>query len=222
MSGDASELLMWARGPGFSLAVAIFLFGMVLRLFEVLALGRKKDLSTPRNGTPGSGLRTVVTRSVTCFSVFSPANAITFIAGYLFHIGLFVVVLLFVPHIELLRSLLGFGWPGLPSTVVDMVTLITILALIAMLIDRLVNPVKRLISTFGDYLAWTLSILPLLTGYMAYHHLVEPYALILALHILSAELLLALLPFTRLVHAMTIFISRWYTGSQFARKGVAS
>jgi nitrate reductase gamma subunit len=100
--------------------------------------------------------------------------------------------------------------------------LITILALIAMLIDRLVNPVKRLISTFGDYLAWTLSILPLLTGYMAYHHLVEPYALILALHILSAELLLALLPFTRLVHAMTIFISRWYTGSQFARKGVAS
>lgn len=222
MSWGAAELLMWARGTGFSLAIAIFLFGMVLRLFEILALGRKKDLSTPRSGTPGSGLRTILTRSINCFSVFSSGTAITFIAGYLFHFGLFITVLLFVPHIELLRSLLGFGWPGLPSAMVDMVAVITMVALIIMLIERLVNPVKRLISTFGDYLAWFLSFLPLLTGYMAYHHMVEPYALILALHILSVELLLVLLPFTRLVHAMTIFISRWYTGDQFGRKGVAS
>lgn len=222
MSWDAAELLLWARGPGFVLAVTIFIFGIVLRLFEVLALGRKKDLATPRSSSPGSGWRTIISRSYNSFGEIAPRTAITFVAGYIFHTGIFVTVLLFIPHIELLRSLLGFGWPGLPSAVVDLVAVITIIALLMLLLDRLVSPVKRTISTFGDYLAWALTILPFITGYMAYHHLLDPYALILALHILSVELLLVLLPFTKLVHLVTIFISRWYNGNQFGRKGVAS
>jgi nitrate reductase gamma subunit len=44
----------------------------------------------------------------------------------------------------------------------------------------------------------------------------------LALHVLSAEALMALLPFTTLVHALTLFFARWYNGDAFARKGVAS
>jgi nitrate reductase gamma subunit len=42
----------------------------------------------------------------------------------------------------------------------------------------------------------------------------------LALHILSAEILLVVLPFTKLFHAFTLFGSRWYNGSANARKGV--
>jgi nitrate reductase gamma subunit len=36
------------------------------------------------------------------------------------------------------------------------------------------------------------------------------------------ELLLVLLPFTKLFHTFSVFISRWYNGDISAHKGVAS
>ena len=97
-----------------------------------------------------------------------------------------------------------------------------IVALVVLLAHRLNNPVKRMLSGIGDYVAWTATLLPLLTGYMAYHHLLIEYTLMLALHLFSVELLLVVLPFTKLLHSFTLFISRWYNGDAFARKGVAS
>ena len=41
-----------------------------------------------------------------------------------------------------------------------------------------------------------------------------------ALLTLSAELLLACMPFTKLIHAFTLWGSRWYNGDANAKKGV--
>jgi nitrate reductase gamma subunit len=122
----------------------------------------------------------------------------------------------------LFRELTGFGWPGLPSPVVDMASLVALFALIALLVHRLIDPVKKLLSTFEDYLVWILSFLPLLTGYLAYHHLLLSYPNMLAWHILSVELLMVCLPFTKLNHILTTFIARWYNGAIAGRKGVQS
>lgn len=218
---DSMDLLLWARGPGFTAALAIFIFGLVLRLFEIYGLGRRRDLAPPRPASPGSGLRTVFSRSYIPMNKLRRAP-VTVLGGYIFHLGLFIVLLLLVPHIELIRGLTGVGWPGLPTPLVDVVAVITLVSLLVLLVHRLFDPVKRLLSTPGDYFAWLLTFLPLLTGYLAYHHLLLPYTAMLALHILSAELLLIALPFTKLVHAMTLFIARWYNGELFGRKGVAS
>ena len=56
---DANELLAFARGPAFDIALIVFVGGMLLRLFEVLSLGRKADLSAPRASGVGGGVRTV-------------------------------------------------------------------------------------------------------------------------------------------------------------------
>lgn len=221
MNGSDLELLQWVRGPGFVLAVSIFLFGIVLRLFEILALGRKPDLSEARVEKNGSGWRTIISRSFD-YSAFSARTAVTYIGGRIFHIGLFITILLYIPHIELIRALSGISWPGLPTPLVDAIAVITMITLLIILIDRFTDPVKRLLSTFGDYLAWVVTFLPLLTGYLAYHHMLFPYTKMLALHILSVELLLVLLPFTKLIHIVTLFFSRWYNGEIHARKGVAS
>jgi nitrate reductase gamma subunit len=95
-------------------------------------------------------------------------------------------------------------------------------ALGVLLAHRLNNPVKRMLSGIGDYVAWAATLLPLLTGYLAYHHLLVEYTLMLSLHLFSVELLLVLLPFTKLFHTFSLFISRWYNGEVFGRKGVAS
>ncbi len=215
------ELLTWARGPGFAFALALCLFGIVLRLIEIRTLGRKADLAPARTVTPGSGWRTIFTRSLPPPGMLKRAP-LTYIGGYVFHIGLAVAVFLFVPHIELIRGVLGLRWPGLPNLFVDIATVAAILAMIAVLGGRLTDPVKRFLSRGGDWLAWGLTFVPLATGYAAYHHLFENYTLTLAAHILSAELFLALLPFTKLVHVASLFMARWYNGDIAGRKGVAS
>ena len=218
---SALELLTWARGPGLTIALAICAFGILLRLFEIFSLGRKADLSKAREHSPGSGWRTIFSRSLPPPGLLKRAP-VTYIGGYVFHLGFAITLLFFVPHIELARSLVGIGWPGLPMPVVDISAVAAMLGLLAVLASRLANPVKRFLSGFQDYLAWLLTFLPLATGYLAFHHLLIDYTLALALHILSVELLLVALPFTKLFHTVSVFVSRWYNGDIFGRKGVAS
>ena len=218
---SALELLTWARGPGLAIALAICAFGILLRLFESFSLGRKADLSRAREHSPGSGWRTIFSRSLPPPGLLKRAP-VTYIGGYVFHLGFAITLLFFVPHIELARSLVGIGWPGLPMPVVDISAVAAMLGLLAVLASRLSNPVKRFLSGFQDYLAWLLTFLPLATGYLAFHHLLIDYTLALALHILSVELLLVALPFTKLFHTVSVFVSRWYNGDIFGRKGVAS
>lgn len=215
------EFLTWTRGPGLALALAVFVFGVVLRLVEIFALGRKIDLAPARPDSPGSGLRTVLSRSLPPPGMLRQAP-LTYLGGYVFHVGLAIAVFFFVPHIELLRGLFGLRWPGLPNLYVDIATVAAILAMIAVLAGRLQDPVKRLLSGAGDWLAWGLTFAPLVTGFAAFHHLVDNYPLALALHILSVELLLVLLPFTKLFHVFSLFIARWYNGDISGRKGVAT
>ena len=146
---------------------------------------------------------------------------VTYIAGAILHIGLAMVVFLFGPHIKLIQSLIGVSWPALPSQFIDLITIVTLVAMLVLLADRILNPVKRFLSTFEDWFTWALTFLPLLTGWLAVRHLLLPYTTMLALHILSVELLLVFLPFTKLFHAFTVFGSRWFNGTVNAHKGVA-
>ncbi|HUN91713.1 MAG TPA: nitrate reductase [Burkholderiaceae bacterium] len=218
---SAMQFLVWVRGPGLQWSVAILIAGVLLRMFEILSLGRRPDLSEPRTATRGSGWRTVVMRSIPPASVFRTAPAL-FILGYLFHLGLLASVALFVPHLELLRRILGLAWPGLPSPLVDAAALVALVALLMVLVYRLRDPVRRRLSTVEDYLVWALTFVPLATGYCAFHHLLLPYTAMLAVHILSVELLLAAVPFTKLSHAYTLLLARWYAGAIAARKGVVT
>ena len=215
------DLLTFARGSALNWALMLFAAGVVLRLFEIFGLGRKSDLASPRPDSPGSGWRTMALRSVPKVGILK-RDALTYVSGYTFHIGLLAAIFFFAPHIEFFRSLVGFRWAALPSVLVDALVVVALLALVVTLAHRLTSRVKRMLSGIGDYVAWTMTLLPLLTGYLAYHHLLLEYTLMLALHLFTIELLLVLLPFTKLFHSFTLFISRWYNGEAFADKGVAS
>jgi nitrate reductase gamma subunit len=214
-----ADFLLWVRGDAFHWSLAIFVFGVTLRLLEIILLGRKTNLAEKRGSGVAGGVRTI-------FSRFVPNNAVLprtiniVVAGYVFHIGLFISILFFAPHIVLFEAAFGFSWYSLPNAVIDFATIMAILGLIALLINRLTNPVLRLLTGFGDWLVWFVTLLPLVTGFMTFHHLVEPYPLMLALHILSVELLLIVFPFTKLMHTFTLFLARYYTGENAGHRGV--
>ncbi|PIV87682.1 MAG: hypothetical protein COW48_10200 [Hydrogenophilales bacterium CG17_big_fil_post_rev_8_21_14_2_50_63_12] len=214
------QFLTWVRGTGLNVAVGVFLLGVFWRLIEIYGLGRKKDLSAPRHVAGASGWHTIFRRSIPAQGMLKK-SPVGYIGGFAFHIGLAIVVLLFAPHIKLIQSLTGLSWPGLPSQFIDLVAVVTLAAMVVVLADRINKPVKRFLSTFEDWFTWAVTFLPLLTGWLSVRHLLFPYSTMLALHILSVEILLIVLPFTKLFHAFTVFGSRWYNGAVNGHKGVA-
>jgi nitrate reductase gamma subunit len=215
------ELLSWARGPGLQIATIIFVAGVVIRIFEILLLGRKTNLAEAKGPEMSSGLKTVISRTVPDRATFK-RSSFTIVGGYIFHLGLFVTFFLYAPHILFIKDIIGFGWPSLPTPVVDAFAVVTIITLLAVLANRLSNKVMRHLTNFEDLLTWFLTIAPLVTGYMAFHRMGFTAPTLLAIHILSVELLLIVFPFTKLMHAFTSILARWYNGAISGYRGVAS
>jgi nitrate reductase gamma subunit len=215
------EFLNWVRGPGFQIATIIFVAGVLIRIFEIILLGRKANLAEAKGSEMSSGLRTIVTRSVPQADSFK-RSTFTIVAGYIFHIGLFVTIFLYAPHILLIKDVFGFGWPSLPTPVVDAFAVISIIALLAILIHRFSNKVLNYLTNFEDLLVWFVTIAPLVTGYIAFHRIGLTAPTLLGIHILSVELLMVVFPFTKLMHAFTLFMARWYNGAISGYRGVES
>jgi nitrate reductase gamma subunit len=216
-----TEFLMWVRGPAFQVATLVFVIGIIVRILEVLLLGRKANLAEARGSAIAGGLRTILTRMWPDRGTLQ-RSTFTVVAGYVFHIGLFVTIFLYAPHILLIRDVFGVGWPALPTTIIDAATVVTIITLLAVLIYRLRSPVQRFLSGFQDYFVWLVTILPMITGYLAFHRIGLTPPMLLAIHILSVELLMVTFPFTKLMHAFTLFMARWYNGAIAGYRGVRS
>lgn len=211
----ALELLTWSRGPALQAALVIFIIGMLIRILEMWLLGHKTDLSAARANNIGAGIRTIFSRSIPVSGTWKQH-----LSGYIWHVGFFIVLLFYAPHILLFKESLGLHWPALPNSIIDIVTIVTLAALVFSLFLRFTDPVRRMLSTLGDYFAWLVTFLPVVTGYMAFHNVAPDYTLMLAIHIMSVNLLLVVFPFTKLVHAVTFVFSRWYNGANAGRKGV--
>ena len=93
-----TELLLWVRGPALQIATIIFLLGVVVRIAEILMLGRKQNLAEARGSAVAGGLRTIFSRSIPDRGTLQ-RSTFNVVAGYIFHIGFFVVLLFFAPHI---------------------------------------------------------------------------------------------------------------------------
>jgi nitrate reductase gamma subunit len=79
---------------------------------------------------------------------------------------------------------------------------------------RIMLPEVRFVTRTMDWLVLAIVVLPFLTGILAYHQILN-YDLMLILHIVSGEIMLAAIPFTRLSHMLFGFASRAYMGSEF-------
>jgi nitrate reductase gamma subunit len=218
------NLLSFARGPALKVAITIFCLGVVWRIAAFALLRIRLDLSKPRASvfkSMAGGLLTAGSRSWPHREFIGRTGAGEAL-GYSYHLGLFAVVLLFTPHILFLGSLFGFTWPGLPSSLITVISVLTLTLFIAVLFRRVTNPVMKMLSNFDDYFSWFVTMLVMVTGIAATAHIGAPYETLLAVHILSVDALLIWFPFGKLMHAFYIFPSRALNGALLARKGATS
>jgi nitrate reductase gamma subunit len=168
------------------------------------------------SGVPGA-LRTVITRSWTAPG-FTRGAAFHLVAGYMFHVGLFVLLFFAAPHVVFIEGrILGFGWTPAPHWLFILAAELAFAGLLLVWLRRVMHPVMRKISTFDDHAAAILTFIAMFTGCMA---LFQAHDSLRAIHMLTVEILMIYFPFSRLMHAFTFLASRSYTGAAMARKGV--
>jgi nitrate reductase gamma subunit len=215
------ELLEFARGPALTFALTVFIAGVVFRIAVLLFMWRTKD-SSAGSAREKSGVIAAlqeIGRRMWPLSPYRQRTLFNLINGYVFHIGLAIIVFLLLPHILFFKDLTGLYWGHLPNNVIYAISIVTLISLIAALIMRLGNPAQRIISTFDDYASWFVTFMPVLTGIIATTHLGARYETLLALHILSVALLLIYLPFGKLMHFFLVFVTRSQTGAHLNHRG---
>lgn len=213
-------LLDFARGPALQWSLYILVFGIMWRIVGSLLITFRRDLSRPRRRHPvRDGLTVIATRSLPAHP-FEKRIRFQHYTGYAWHITLFIAVLFFAPHILFFESLLGFGWPNLPNAAIMVSAAITLAILFALVIRRAVDPVLRTISNADDYISVLIVIVATVTGILSFAHIGARYETMLAIHLLSVELMFVWFPFSKLMHTALVLPARFQAGAAFGRRGV--
>jgi nitrate reductase gamma subunit len=201
--------IAFAKGPLFALTFLVM----------VLGLGRQLALQTYFLCVKkGRLLRAVPWKSIARETLgwavpvrhMDSGTGIFSASSFLMHIGIILVPVFLIDHIALWDGFLGVSLPALGRGTADVLTLLTIACGLLLLILRIFFTRHRMVSRPMDYFLLLLVILPFLSGYLAGHPGVNPFpwnAMMLT-HLLSAELLFVLTPFTKLAHVVLFFFDR--------------
>ncbi len=221
------RVLQFSRGPLFQAAFWFCLLGLFLRLVQALRPGWKHRLAADKTGRAAGAGRSFLSGLLVL--PFIPglkgafrSKPVIYLAGGLFHLGLLGVVLFSKTHMSAFKSQLGFGWPVLPTLVVDWLAAVGILALLALLINRLVDPVLRLISGPAEWLNWLMVFLPMVSGFILARKLGLPYEVSFSIHMLLVDALLVWIPLSRISHFVFYFFSRAIHGVEFNTRRTAT
>jgi nitrate reductase gamma subunit len=201
--------IQFAKGPLFVVTFLVMVFGLgrqVLLQFYFLWVKKGRRLTQ----APWSR----VARDAASWAIpvrhIEPGTGLFSVASYLMHVGLLAVPLFLVDHVALWEGVVGARLPAIGKGVADILTLLTIYCGLLLLALRLFRARHRLVSRVSDYVLLVLVLLPFVSGYLAAHPRANPlpWDVMMLTHLLSAELLFVLTPFTKLAHVVLFFFDR--------------
>ena len=211
------------EGPLLWIAFLTFIIGSILRVAMLFFVSRKTDKIIYEHFSWKYVFATYG-RWLLPLNKDVAKNPVFTILVYIFHLCLIVVPIWLSSHIILWEeSRFEWSWAPIPDGLADWMTLILLAIAIFFLLRRIFSADIRLLSGFSDYLLLVVTALPFMTGYFVTHGTLENVGFLgdnmQLIHMLSGELMLILIPFTRLSHAFLFFFSRASTGIEFGRRG---
>lgn len=204
----------FVSGPLVWIAFIIFIGGSIYRLVSMALLASKKDPMVYAYMHPKFALRSIFHWIIPFASVNSRKNPVLTIVTFLFHIGLIFVPIFLFAHIILIKEAWNIGWGFISDGAADFMTLMVIGCCIFFAVRRIVRPEVKFLTSPSDFLILALIAAPFVTGFWSYHQWTG-HQFMAILHMLSGEIMLAVIPFTRLSHMLFFPFTRGYMGSEF-------
>jgi nitrate reductase gamma subunit len=197
--------LRLAMGPLFWTALAFMIFGLLrhlaLALWEgAMAYRKAGDKHIPVGQVVENTLRWLIPlgrlRNRWVYSLTT----------LLFHAGVILVPVFLAGHIALWEKGLGIAWPGLPNSVATVLTLAVLATILAIVVQRVWAGDSRALGRFQDYALPLFIAVPFATGFLVMHPAWNPFNRdpTLLVHVLSADLLIFLVPLTKLSHMILL------------------
>jgi nitrate reductase gamma subunit len=199
------EWLEWARGPAFVFSFTLMILGLtrnfLLTIWGVInALIKAGDKKIP--------WKNIFTSSVEWMIPIKKIKERIWysIASILFHVGIILVPIFLIEHVALWHRGLGISWPTISQSLADGLTLLALVMIVALLIGRLSNRTARALTRGQDMVLLVLISLPFVSGFLASHPLINPvnYHAMMLIHVISANLIMCLVPFTKLCHSVIL------------------
>jgi nitrate reductase gamma subunit len=201
------QWLLWARGPLFLAAMAVLIAGTLrivgLSVANLVLLVRESR----RNGrsVPWANVARATLRYVVPARTVLEARGLFSLTSIVFHVAIIVTPLFLGAHLVLWQrglQLPWLRWPTLPAAAADVLSVIAVVSVVAILVLRVGSAQARAISRFQDYFLPALIAVPFASGLLAMHPAVNPfgYTATMLVHVLSGNLILILIPFSKLSH----------------------
>lgn len=209
---DIYELV---RGPFAWVALIIFVAGSLYRIISMLVTGKKEPALYPSTSFKDA-VRSILHGLIPFGSTYMRRQPLFTIVTLGFHLSVIILPLFLLAHIVLWYESWQILWWSLPDLLADFMAIWVILACIYFLGRRWVVPEVKKVTRPGDILLPAIILLTFLTGFLAYHQW-GPYRPIMILHVLAGEILLIVIPFSKLGHMLFFMFSRAYMGAEFGK-----
>ena len=206
------------RGQLISIALIIFVLGLIFQLIQFFKLTKKKEWLYPpleiKSEKKSAGQWVSV-----CFSSLNgtlwKTDPLVTIATSVFHVFLIGGPIFLLGHNLLMDQSWGLRLWSLPESMTDVFTLVVLICLAFFLARRLFLARVRAITTLYDYVVLLIVAAPFLTGYFAYHQWCH-YETVMTIHILAGEVMLITIPFKKLGHILFFFLYRFFIGNEYS------
>lgn len=201
-------------GPMLWITFILFIGGCLFKLWQLYSLARRKENFIFSYFSLKYGLRSLA-HWLTPFATVNMRNhPVMTIVTFAFHICLLLLPVFVLSHIVLWDEAWGVEWWALPDGLADIMTLVVLAACIFFLIRRLTRPEVRYVTSASDFVLLAIVAAPFATGFYCYHQW-PGYDYALIAHMLTGEIMLVAIPFTRLSHMLVGLFTRGYMGSEF-------
>ncbi len=203
-------------GPLAWLAFVVFIGGSLYRIVSMLMLVSRKEKFIFSYMSIRYSLRSILRWMTPFATVNMRRHPVMTVVTFAFHFCLLFTPVFLLSHVVLWEEAWNVHWWTLPDAVADVMALVVVAGCVFFLVRRLVRPEVRFLTTASDYLLLAVVALPFVSGFLAYHQWFA-YRFFFILHVVSGEVMLMAIPFTRLSHMFIAPFVRAYTGSEFGK-----
>ncbi|MFH2058316.1 MAG: TmcC family electron transfer complex membrane anchor subunit [Pseudomonadota bacterium] len=208
------SFINFIMGPMVWISFSIFFVGVIFRIYQVIRLANEKEKFIFTYFSFKYGFRSIFAWLIPFLPQSTRKSPVFYGISYVFHLLLFIVPIFLLAHVALLEETLQWSWITINEPLADVLTLVIIFSLIFFAIRRIILPEISFLTKASDFLFILIVALPFVTGFLAYHQFFA-YQWMTIVHIISGELMIILIPFTRFFHMFMAPLTRAYIGSEF-------